>query len=74
MILSTLMMQEIRSSEMSVLTRAIWRHPEDGVLHSRRIEYLKSYTRKNLFDFTMDVERQKQTNFVAFSPQANYIN
>jgi hypothetical protein len=38
------MMEAIRSSEASVLTRAI-RHniPEDGVLHSPRRENLKSY-------------------------------
>jgi hypothetical protein len=44
LILVTLMMVLIRSSETSVLTRAT-RHyiPEDGILHSLRCENLKSY-------------------------------
>jgi hypothetical protein len=38
------MMEEIPSSETSVLTRASRRHiPEDGILHSHRRENLKSY-------------------------------
>jgi hypothetical protein len=44
LILSTLMMEAIRSSETPVLARAIQRNiPEDGILHSRRRENLKSY-------------------------------
>jgi hypothetical protein len=32
------------TSETSVLTTATWRYiPEDGILHSRRSENLKSY-------------------------------
>jgi hypothetical protein len=43
-ILSTPMMEAIRSSETSVLTRATQRHtPEDGILHSYFCENLKTY-------------------------------
>jgi hypothetical protein len=44
LILFTMMMEAIRSSEPSVLTRATLRHiPEDAILHSHRGEDLKSY-------------------------------
>jgi hypothetical protein len=41
---TTLKMETIRSSEMSVHTRSTRRHiPEDGIVHSHRRENLKSY-------------------------------
>jgi hypothetical protein len=44
LILATLMMEALSSSETSVLTRATWRNiPEDGILHSHLRENLKSY-------------------------------
>jgi hypothetical protein len=44
LILVILMMGALRSSETSFLTRTTLRNiPEDGILHSRRRENLKSY-------------------------------
>jgi hypothetical protein len=44
LILVTLMMDAIHSSETSVLTRSTWLNiPEDGIFHSHHHENLKSY-------------------------------
>jgi hypothetical protein len=43
-ILFTLMIEAIRSSETLVLARNTWRHiPEDGILYSHRCENIHSY-------------------------------
>jgi hypothetical protein len=53
LILVTLMMEALLSSETSVLMRATWRNiPEDGVCHN--ISYLPSTT---LYLFTFSIKR-----------------
>jgi hypothetical protein len=43
LIISNLMVEAMRSSEMAALTRVTRRHiPEDGIFHSHRRENLKS--------------------------------
>jgi hypothetical protein len=44
LILVTMMMEALRSSETSILTRTTWHNiPEDSILHSHLCENLKSY-------------------------------
>jgi Na+/H+ antiporter NhaC len=46
------LMETIHFSEISVLTRVTWHSiPEDGILHSRRRQNLKSYEVKISFNF-----------------------
>jgi hypothetical protein len=50
LILLTLMMETIRSTETSVLTRDTGHHiPEDGILHIHRLENLLSYMYRRVF-------------------------
>jgi hypothetical protein len=58
LILVTLMMEALSSSETSVLTRATWCDiPEDAILHSHCCENLKSYTIKNKTRWPLDCKR-----------------
>jgi hypothetical protein len=54
-IVVTLMMDSLRSSEMSDLTRATWHNiPEDGIFHSHRRENFKSYKKGTMFKIGVD--------------------
>jgi hypothetical protein len=56
--LSTLKMEAIRSSETSVHTRSARRYiPEDGILHSHRLETLKSY---------MNITRSEYSHYTCY--------
>jgi hypothetical protein len=66
-ILVTLMMEALSSSETSVLTRATARHiREDDILHSHRLENLKSYSINWLCSVaeTLCVSCEVQTRFL----------
>jgi hypothetical protein len=89
-VLFTLMMEELSSSEMSILTRVTWLNIlEDAILHSHRLENLKSYIQWQslcpqllitaVSSLIMPLQsatlaNNKQTNSVALSPRANYTD
>jgi hypothetical protein len=73
-ILVTLMMEELHSSVMSVLTRPTCRTiPEDSILHSHHHENLKSYM-KTLINTSKEVDLEAnagKTKYILLSHHQN---
>jgi hypothetical protein len=56
-ILATLMMEALGSTEMSVLTRTIWRSiPEDGILHRQMCSTLRPCQLRVILLLTADLD------------------